>query len=246
MSERPWYRETFNQDYLEIYRPFLEERTARELEGLLTLAGPAPGSRILDLCCGHGRHAVELAARGFKVTGVDLSKSYLDEARELARGRGVRLRWLRKDMRELPYADEFELVVSLYNAFGYFDEDAENQRVLEGVARSLASGGSFFLDLLCADTMRADLGQLEMERKGYVLDERVEYDERGRRLLMHHHLRRRAGEGRYYLHSLRLYEPEEIREMLGRVGLVTCAQWGDFDGRGIGQGERLITLARKA
>lgn len=240
-----WYRETFNQDYLEIYRPFLEERTARELDGLLALAQPAPDARILDLCCGHGRHAVELAARGYAVTGVDLSRTYLDEARAAARGRGVKVRWRRADMRELPYAGEFDLVVNLYNAWGYFEEEAENQRVLEGVARCLAPGGQLFIDLLCSTAMRADVGQMQLERKGFVLDERVEYDAQSKRLIMHHNLSRRQG-NTYYLHSLRLYEPEELAEMLSRAGLVVQGQWGDFDGRPVREGERLITLARKA
>jgi len=240
-----WYRETFNQDYLEIYRPFLEERTARELDGLLALAEPAPGCRLLDLCCGHGRHAVELAARGFQVTGVDLSRGYLDEAREAARGRGVKVRWRRADMRELPYTEEFDLVVSLYNAWGYFEEEAQNQEVLAGVARALVPGGRFFIDLLCATAMRGDVGQMQLERKGFVLDERVEYDEERKRLLMHHNLLRRQG-NTYYLHSLRLYEPDELALMLEQAGLKVEGQWGDFDGRPVRQGERLITLARKA
>lgn len=240
-----WYRETFNQDYLEIYRPFLEERTARELEGLLKLAAPEPGCRLLDLCCGHGRHAVELAARGFQVTGVDLARGYLDEARAAARGRGVKVRWRRTDMRELPYVAEFDLVVSLYNAWGYFEEESENQAVLAGVARALAPGGHFFLDLLCATAMRNDVGQMQLDRKSFVLDERVEYDAENKRLLMHHNLSRRQG-STYYLHSLRLYEPEELAEMLGKAGLTVEGQWGDFDGRPVRQGERLITLARKA
>lgn len=239
-----WYRETFNQDYLEIYRPYLEERTARELDGLLALAAPAAGARILDLCCGHGRHAVELAARGFALTGVDLSRAYLDEGRAAARGRGVKIRWRRADMRELPYAAEFELVLSLYNAWGYFEEDEENFAVLEGVRRALAPGGRFFLDLLCATAVRGDIGQMQLERKGFTLDERVEYDEERKRLLMHHNLSRK-GVTTYYLHSLRLYEPEELAGMLERAGFTVQGQWGDFDGRAVGAGERLITLARK-
>ncbi len=239
-----WYRETFNQDYLEIYRPYLEERTGRELDGLLALAVPAERARILDLCCGHGRHAVELAARGFAVTGVDLARGYLDEAREAARGRGVKIRWRRADMRELPYSEEFELVVSLYNAWGYFEEEDDNFAVLEGIRKALVPGGCLFLDLLCATAVRGDVGQMQLERKGFTLDERVEYDGERKRLLMHHNLTRR-GETAYYLHSLRLYEPEELAEMLERAGFAVEGQWGEFDGRAVGTGERLITLARK-
>jgi len=73
MSETPWYQEFFGEDYLRMYALTLwSERTAREVEGIVRLLGLPPGSSILDLCCGHGRHAIPLAQSGYRVTGQDL------------------------------------------------------------------------------------------------------------------------------------------------------------------------------
>ena len=82
MSAPLWYESFFGPDYFEIYRDMLTpERTASEVDGVLKLLGLAPGARVLDLACGHGRHAIPLAERGFLVTGYDLSETFLERAR---------------------------------------------------------------------------------------------------------------------------------------------------------------------
>ena len=74
MAEQPWYVDFFGEDYLRIHRPYLTaERTEQEAIGILQLLNLPEGSRVLDLACGHGRHAIPLAAVGFAMTGLDLS-----------------------------------------------------------------------------------------------------------------------------------------------------------------------------
>ncbi|MBI3271589.1 MAG: class I SAM-dependent methyltransferase [Planctomycetes bacterium] len=76
----------FGRDYLHFYRPVLTaERTRREVAFVERVLALAPGARVLDLCCGHGRHALELARRGYDVTGIDLSAPALELARKAAR-----------------------------------------------------------------------------------------------------------------------------------------------------------------
>ena len=82
MSETAWFESFFGEDYLEIYRDvFPAERTAAEVDGVVSLLGLGAGARVLDLACGHGRHAISLAKRGFDVTGYDLSEVFLERAR---------------------------------------------------------------------------------------------------------------------------------------------------------------------
>src|SRR5207237_6807952 len=103
----------------------------------------APGARVLDLACGHGRHSARLARRGFDVTGLDVSASSL----ELARETEPAAEYVEGDMRELPFEDaSFDAAINLFTAFGYFDDEAADQRVLHEVARVLRSGASFLLD----------------------------------------------------------------------------------------------------
>src|SRR5919108_612225 len=98
MNAIPWYQAFFGEDYLRIYAPFLPaERTAREVAGIINLLNLPTGSAILDLCCGHGRHAIPLAQQGYQVTGQDLSTVFLQRAREAADAQRVQVRWVHGD-----------------------------------------------------------------------------------------------------------------------------------------------------
>ena len=90
MTERPWYQEYFGQRYLDSY-PFLtSESTLGEVDFIeKTLALPT-GSKILDLCCGHGRHLIELASRGYQMMGLDLDPLFLELTQQEAQRRGYR------------------------------------------------------------------------------------------------------------------------------------------------------------
>src|SRR5690606_32541738 len=121
-----WWRgapEILGSDYERVYR-LDPEATRREVDSILAMSGRAPGASVLDLCCGVGRHAVEFARRGFDVTGLDISPTFLDVARQKATDAGVRVAWVKGDMREIPFQDRFDLVVNLFGAWGYFATDA--------------------------------------------------------------------------------------------------------------------------
>src|SRR5262249_43283414 len=121
------------------------ERTAVEVEFLVQALALPPGAALLDLACGHGRHTIELARRGYQVTGLDLSTSHLALARQAAAAQGVVVSWVEADMRELP-PGPFDAVINLFSAFGYLESDAADQQVLAAVGRVLRPGGRFILD----------------------------------------------------------------------------------------------------
>ena len=128
-----WYRSFFGKEYLDIYGHLLtEENSEAEAEFVMRALDLKPGDRVLDLCCGTGRHAVPLARAGLKVTGLDLSEEYLTIARSAAYEADVEVRLVQGDMREIPFRGEFDAVVNMFTAFGYFDSEADDQRVLDG------------------------------------------------------------------------------------------------------------------
>lgn len=152
----PWYTTAFDETYLQAFAPALTaERTADEVDGVEALLGAGHPLRVLDLACGQGRHAIELADRGHDVTGLDRSATLLGRARAAPGGAAVA--WVRADLRAVPLRDgSVGAVVNLFNSFGYLEDDAEDRRVLEEVARVLAPDGVFLQEVLHRDgLMRA-------------------------------------------------------------------------------------------
>lgn len=139
-----WWRSYFDAGYLQEYSPvfdLIEERA--QVARVSELLALPHGSRVLDLACGQGRHAHLLAEAGFDVDGYDLSRELLKVAK--ARGTGPTLRYRRGDMRALPmlWRKRFDGVVNLFTSFGFFDDPADDARVLAQVARVLKPGGVF-------------------------------------------------------------------------------------------------------
>jgi SAM-dependent methyltransferase len=234
LDQRPWYVDFFDGDYLRIFLPVLpDERTAAEVNAVVERLGLAPGARLLDLCCGHGRHAVPLTQLGYQVTGLDLSRPLLKRAAALAAAGGERVGLVRADMRRLPFADAcFDAVLNLFNAFGYLEDDAQDELALAEVARVLRPGGRFLQELANREALVRGWHDSDVTRTGdglVVLQERTlnlrSGRERVRYTLLEPDGRRRTTE-----HAIRLYALTELEAMLGRAGLELLAVHGDLDG----------------
>lgn len=122
-----------------------QSATKEEASFLVDALGLAPGSRVLDVPCGGGRHALELAARGYRVTGVDISPDFLAVARSQAEERELAIDWEERDMRDLPRADAFDGAYCFGNSFGYLEGD-DNAAFLRAVASALRPGARFVLE----------------------------------------------------------------------------------------------------
>src|SRR5947209_19024762 len=114
-----WWRTWFGPGYLALYDETLGARTPIEIDQLEALLQLRPPLRILDLPCGQGRHAIELARRGYDVTGVDLSPYLRDVAKPRATEADVRVRGLLGHIRDASQGDPFDLIVNVFNSFGY-------------------------------------------------------------------------------------------------------------------------------
>lgn len=233
MSPRPWYTSFFDDVYLRIFEPELgPARTSAEVDGVLALGGLAAGARVLDVACGQGRHAIELASRGFEVTGLDLSGVLLEHARRRADAAGVRVTWRESDMREPQGEAEFDAAINLYSSFGYLEDSAEDQRALDAVARALVPGGVVVQEIAHRDAEIRDLRPADVHEleDGLLLVERRTLDLRSSRMKVDYTLiegdrvvlRRR--------HVLRLYSLPELEELHARAGLHVEAVYGGLDG----------------
>jgi SAM-dependent methyltransferase len=139
-----WYETFFNGLAVDLWLKALPaEHTRREADRLESLLGAASGTELLDVPCGAGRLSLELASRGYRVTGVDLSPEFLGHARIADVER--RVTWEQRDMRDLPWKDRFDGAFCYGNSFGYLEDEGDGQ-FLRAVAAALKPGGRFVLE----------------------------------------------------------------------------------------------------
>lgn len=239
-----WFEdETFWRDfYPVIFPPERFAAAAQEVDQILALAQP-PGSNVLDLCCGPGRHSAEFARRGFTVTGVDRSTFLLAKARE----REAPVEWVQQDMLEFVRPGVFDLACCLFTSFGYFADDADNRAVLKNVHDSLRPDGVFVVEALgkerlarvyqsaiCSDHP----GGIQWLQRPRICDDwtriRNEWvllkDGRARTVWLEHFI----------------YSGRELKDMLLQCGFSSVRLFGDLSGNPYDiNATRLVAVARR-
>lgn len=233
----PWYSEDagfFGPEYLKQYEEsgsLSNETTQKEVDFLEHILDLEKGSKILDCPCGHGRHSIELACRGYDVTGQDLNSFFIQKADEAAEQADVSVEWVTSDMRHVPYEEEFDVALNLFSSFGYLENEEEDQKALNQAARSLKQGGRFVLDTINRDRVirtftprkweelsdgSAILTKRDFEhRSGRHIEKRIKIDTNGQRSefsLIH-----------------RWYTVPELVAMLEKAGLILQETYGNYE-----------------
>jgi len=150
------------------------ERTHDQVNALIALLNIKPDDDILDLCCGVGRHSLELARRGFKVTGVDRTRHYLEIARTQAGEEKLDVNFIEADMREFQRENSYDVVLSMFTSFGYFEDPQDQFHVLKNMYTSLKPGGRAIFDLLGKEKLARVFRERDWYRTeaGFQLEER--------------------------------------------------------------------------
>ena len=221
-QNQQWYDRFFRHEYLTFDE---HPETALELDFIQQALILKPETRVLDLCCGYGRHTIPLSEHSH-VIGLDRSPVMLDQA--LASG-GTRL--IRGDMRHLPFpAERFEVILSLFSSFGYFDDENENYRVLQSISESLMPGGRFLVETVNREfVVRHSVPQQVYRPGDMTLIEERSFDPISSRTHVDVTVFEDGRETRLH-HSIRIYAFTEFEMLLESVGLQTVNVWGDFRG----------------
>ncbi len=220
--------------------------TAETMDDALKLANIQSGS-VLDLCCGPGRCSLALAARGFQVTGVDRTKFLLDKARAFARSAHLKIEWVREDMRDFSRVNSFDLALSMYTSFGYFEDRGEDEKVLVNIFRSLRSGGALVMEMMGKEIL-AKIFQPSVAETlpdgSMIVEQRKIVDDWNR--VINEWTVIREGRVRKFSFHVNLYSGGELSAALKRAGFVDVAIYGDLKGAPYGpKANRLIAVARK-
>ncbi|MFE2293092.1 class I SAM-dependent methyltransferase [Streptomyces sp. NPDC059452] len=243
-----WYEDdALWSDFASTMFPPARAESAASLVGSSPLLDFPPGSRVLDLCCGPGLFVVPLAARGYAVTGVDLSPSMLERARNVCEAAGAEVRLERADM--LTYAEPgaFDVVLNVFTSFGYFEDAEDNLQVLRNAHKSLAPGGQLLVDVMGKEVLAGWIGRpkvVDLPDGSYVVQRDTVLDS-WRRLRTDWTLVRGDSARTAAIHSW-LYSAAELHALFEEAGFTDVECFGGFDGSGYDQhSDRLIVRGRR-
>jgi SAM-dependent methyltransferase len=245
---RPWWEDLFGEDFTRAVPRLSEKQVAREVDFIEESLGVAKGGVVLDLGCGAGHHAVDLASRGYGVVGYDLSVYQLALAADVAQERSQKINFLHGDMREMAFEAMFDGIYCWNTTFGYFEED-KNVAVAERIFRALKPGGMFLLDVANRDfAAMYSPSSLWYEGDSCVCMDDMSVDFITSRLRVKRSVIFDDGRARECVYSIRLYSLHELGKLLHDVGFRVTEASGHTSTPGVFFGElspRLIVLAQK-
>ena len=220
-----WWRHIFNANYLRTDGDVVEDADITELEvtAFLSMLKVNTESRFLDVCCGQGRHSLELARRGYtKVTGIDRSHYLISRARSRARQQALSINFREGDARQLRFSDDaFDIVYLAGNSFGYFESVEDDILVLREIRRVLCPHGQLLIDFTDGDYLREHYQARSWEwidKNHFVCRERS-LSSSGDRLISREvitHTTKGVIADQFY--AERLYSELELRQILSDCG----------------------------
>ncbi|GIV98415.1 MAG: type 11 methyltransferase [Herpetosiphonaceae bacterium] len=230
-QRRQWWEELFQIHEYNQFAGAADELTSAEVAFLVEALGLAPGSSVLDLGCGNGRHVLGLARLGIRAEGLEIAENVVGYAQELAARAGLGARFIQGDMRDLAGLGPYDAILMMNSSFGFFS-DGENERLLASIADSLVPGGKLLLQTINPYQIvtyltgyrtgwhRVGAGYILRQARfdplqGALLAEYIYLDPRQNLELQH------PGE------RIRTYTYPELRAMLQAAGFELAAVFGD-------------------
>lgn len=237
----------FREDSPYLKHPLLTaERTAREIDFVLSQLSLSPGARLLDVGCGPGRHSVELAQRGYDVVGIDPAPAMIAAARARAAKAGVSPDFRQVSGESFVANEEFDAAICLFTTLGQVSEKGDNSRLVERVYQALRPGGSFIVEV----------PQRAQAVKNLKPTDRFEGPERYTVVTRYFDPKDNSvteefevvspEETQHYLLRYRLYSRAELTDLLQKAGFSLVAAYGNYDGASLSyESPIMLLLARK-
>jgi SAM-dependent methyltransferase len=238
-----WYKSWFDSPY---YHALYAHRDHKEADlfgrTLIDYLKPPPKAHILDLACGNGRHSHAMATLGYEVTGIDLSAQNIAAAQS---NKQSKARFIRADMRTFSTPESFELSVNLFTSFGYFEDETDNQKVLQKVFENLKPNGCFVLDFFCRDYIEKHLVEKETIRRQGI-DFQVQRFINGEEVIKEIRFETQ-GRSLRYEEVVRGFRKSELERMVQEAGFSIDEVFGNYALRPFmgAQSERCILICSK-
>jgi SAM-dependent methyltransferase len=238
-KDKPWYTEWFDENYLEVYRHRNTDDAKKQVRLLIDTLKPPPHTAILDLGCGEGRYTAILEKHGFRVLGIDLSDTLVKYGKK----KHPHLNLAVGDMRFIPGC--FDLILSLFTSFGYFEKDEENKQVIRSVYYSLNPNGIYWLDFLNADCVAKNLIPNSLTRLASGINVSEKRKIENGRIIKDIHFKKNNME-KCYKESVRLFTRHDLEQMFQESGFRVMYCFGDYKGNTWSpESERTILVGKK-
>jgi ubiquinone/menaquinone biosynthesis C-methylase UbiE len=219
-------------DFFPAFRPFFgmisQKATNAHVRYIIKKLNLKPGERFLDCPCGIGRISLPLAKKGIRVTGVDITQSYLDELSKKAERSGLKIDVARADMRRINYDSQFDAGGNLWTSFGFFEKDSDHRLVVKKMYQALKPGGKFMLHVINRDWIMVNYqarGWQEAEGVLSVENRRFDYRSsinRGTWRIF------KDGKEKIFDVAIRMYSFHELVAMFESVGFVDIEGYGSI------------------
>ena len=248
-KESDWYKKIWSLDCKE---QSWTEDTQNQVDFIIQSLDLKGNEKILDLACGFGRHSLELARRGYIVTGVDITKVFIDDAIQSAKKEHLSITFINEDIRNLSFHEEFDVVLNLADgAIGYLENEEENNKIFDCISNALKPGGKSFIEIQSGDYANAHfpLKTWDAGEKGLTLSY-FEWDKDTHILLY--------GQKDYtygavltkpympYGDPIRLYTQKEIEQIMKSRNMKLDKTYCDYKGNMASEKEfQLIAISRK-
>ncbi len=261
-NENPWWSEEYGffgsfymdgddskEGYLIEKRQTLAERTKSEVDGVIKLLSLKSQASILDCPCGYGRHSIELARRGYEVTGSDINSVHLQKAANDAKTNSIDITFNKESMLDLKYTSQFDAVINMFYSFGFFDTDDENEKVLKNFFDALKPGGKFLMHT-DVNLPRILLGKYkEDEERNLVTGKTLRvidsYDPETKRI-NGAWIIKSEGKKEKKDYSVRVYTREEFEQLCRKVGFSSVSTYSNWHGDEYSENaEDMIIVATK-
>lgn len=222
---KEWFTSWFDSKYYEVlYKERNQGEADMFINNLVKFLKPTPGSFMLDLACGKGRHAISLGKLGYNVTGIDISEQNIHIAEKSG---SKNLEFYIHDMRKPYMVNYYDYVFNLFTSFGYFDTDRENHAVIANIYNSLKSGGTFILDFANINKCAKTLSQFE-EKEVNGIKFAVRKHIEGDFLVKNIHVL--DGSKEYdYIEKIHMFTPDELTSMIEKQGFTVGQAFGDYN-----------------
>lgn len=246
ITKSNWYKTWFDSP---LYDTFYAKRDDLEAEKLAHFIysqhPPSNGySGVLDLACGRGRHSLNFAKLGYTVTGSDLSEYGLSIARKKAKKENLDIKFIKQDMRS-PLYTSFNMILNLFTSFGYFEDDAENEKVISNIHQMLTPGGVAYIDYLNPEMVKKNLIEVEegeLNDFTFTIERAISNNSVNKKISIF-----RDNDKQVFNEHVKLYNLSWFREQLEIKGLRLINTFGSYSGEAFDENRstRMLMLCLK-